>query len=302
MELRHLELLRDLAHYGSITAVARATFRTPSAVSQQLKTAQRDFGTPLVEPYGRGLRLTDAGRLLAAGGADVAASVERVQARWDAYRGSLSGTVSILSLPSAATFLYADTLAALAGTDIHLTLTDLDLAEADWATKVADVDIVIGHSLTGPAPAGTDGLAVTTIAREPLDVALAVGHPLAAKGAFHAADLVDAEWIGVPRGYPFDTILQRIELATGQRLRVAQRLIDNRLVETLVIAGNQVAILPRFTTPARTGMVLRPLLDVEATRCISAIMRPDKAERRVVRHVVEVLQGVGAAVEARHLV
>src|SRR5690606_40797936 len=104
MDVRHLELLRELADRGSITAVARATHRTPSAVSQQLRTAQRELGTPLVEPSGRGLRLTEAGRLLAEGGADVAATLARVQARWAEVQGEPSGTVTVAALPSAATF------------------------------------------------------------------------------------------------------------------------------------------------------------------------------------------------------
>ena len=81
MELRHLELLRELSQRGSITADAAATYRTPSAVSQQLRTAERQSGTRLVEPAGRGVRLTDAGRLLAEGGVEVAESMARVQAR-----------------------------------------------------------------------------------------------------------------------------------------------------------------------------------------------------------------------------
>lgn len=86
MELRHLELLRDLANYGSVSAVARATHRTPSAVSQQLKTVQRDLGVALVEHSGRGVRLTEAGRLLADGGCR----------RFD-RRAASSGTVGRLS-------------------------------------------------------------------------------------------------------------------------------------------------------------------------------------------------------------
>ena len=50
MELRHLELLRKLADRGTVTAVADATYRPPSAVSQQLRSAERAFGTRLVEP------------------------------------------------------------------------------------------------------------------------------------------------------------------------------------------------------------------------------------------------------------
>ncbi|MGO4132903.1 LysR family transcriptional regulator, partial [Janibacter sp. YAF2_2] len=44
MDIRHLELLRDLRERGSLAAVAAATHRTPSALSQQLRTAQRAAG------------------------------------------------------------------------------------------------------------------------------------------------------------------------------------------------------------------------------------------------------------------
>ena len=42
MDVQRLELLRELAERRSITEVARATYRTPSAVSQQLKVLERE--------------------------------------------------------------------------------------------------------------------------------------------------------------------------------------------------------------------------------------------------------------------
>jgi DNA-binding transcriptional LysR family regulator len=62
VDVAHLEVLRELAERGTVTAVAEATHKTPSAVSQQLKLLQRQLGVTLVERVGRGVRLTDAGR------------------------------------------------------------------------------------------------------------------------------------------------------------------------------------------------------------------------------------------------
>ena len=72
MEVRRLDLLRELSERGSVTAVAEATGRTPSAVSQQLKVLEREAGMPLTERSGRGLVLTSAGHALARSAADVA--------------------------------------------------------------------------------------------------------------------------------------------------------------------------------------------------------------------------------------
>lgn len=207
MDPRHLALLRELAERGSVTAVAAATHRTPSAVSQQLRTAQRELGVPLVEPSGRGVRLTEAGRVLAEGGRDVAESLARVQARWDEFRGGPTGTVSVAALPSAATFLLPGVLRALEGTAIGVRCWDVDLAETAYAGLTADHDVVVAHSLTSVRPAGTEGLRVVPLAREPLDVAMAADHPLAARTWLRPEDLVGCEWVGVPAGYPFDTVL-----------------------------------------------------------------------------------------------
>ncbi|MCK9794883.1 LysR family transcriptional regulator [Isoptericola sp. 4D.3] len=298
MDVRHLELLRELADRGSVTAVARATHRTPSAVSQQLRTAQRELRTPLVEAAGRGLRLTEAGRVLAEGGTAVAAALAQVQARWDAFQGEPSGTVTVAALASAATFLLPRVMADLDGSAITLQCADVDIAEAEYGPLAADHDVVVAHSLTSVRPAGAEGLTVVPLAREPLDIAMATGHPLARLPRVRPSDLVDVDWIGVPLGYPFDSVRLAVEQAAAAQVRVTQRLRDNRLIESLVAAGDQVAVLPRFTTPTGAGLVLRELADIASARHISTVLRPDRAERLAVRRVVDAFRHAGAEVTA----
>lgn len=298
MDARHLELLRDFAQHGSVIAVADATGRTPSAVSQQLKVAHRAFGAALVEPDGRGLRLTEAGRLLAECGAEVGVALARAQARWDAWRGATTGAVRIASLPSAATFLLPQALPGLTAAGIEVLVDDVDIAEHEFASLATRYDLVIGHSLTGPTPAGAEGLSTLVLAHEPLDIAMAVGHRLAGRKQVRPVDLVDEDWIAVPPGYPFGTVLQRIAAHTGRDLRVTQRVRDNRLVEALVAAGDAIAVLPRFTTPVSDAVELKPLAEVPSVRFIVAIVRRDKAERLVVARVLQALQQAGRLVEA----
>lgn len=298
MDVRHLVLLRELEERGSVVAVAAATHRTPSAVSQQLRTAQRDLGVRLVEPEGRGLRLTDAGRLLAASAAGVEATLARVQADLDALRERPRGTARIAALPSAAEFLVPPLCAALREEPITLELDDQDVAERTFADLARDADLVIGHSLTGEVPAGAEPLARTTLCREPLDVALPSDHRLVDRRTLSPRDVVGERWIAVPEGYPFDTVLQAVEQVTGRTATRGQRVRDNRVVEALVVAGEGIALLPRFTTRERAGMVLRPLTGVGARRWVVAMARPERAERAVVRRVVEELSRIGRAAGA----
>jgi DNA-binding transcriptional LysR family regulator len=295
MDLRHLTLLRELADRGTLSAVAHATFRSPSAVSQQLHSAERAFGTALVEPDGRGLRLTAAGELLARGAVDVAATLERLQRELDDLSGRPTGTVTVAALPSAIEFLLPGLLARLAGSAITLALTDEDVAEADFADRAADHDLVIGHSLSD-TPAGAARLVTRLLAREPLDVAVPTGHRLAGRASLAAADLAGEAWIGVPLGFPFDTVRIAIENRAGEPLRVVQRIRDNRVVETLVAAGQACALLPRYTTRPRPGVALVPLADVRSVRSIVALGRPDRLERAAVREVLAALVEAGREV------
>ncbi|MCB2174715.1 MAG: LysR family transcriptional regulator [Actinomycetales bacterium] len=297
MELRHLELLRELADRGTVTAVAEATYRSPSAVSQQLRSAERAFGTRLVEPDGRRLRLTAAGRLLAEGAVDVATTLAHLQRDLDHLQGAPSGVVRVAGLPSAMEFLTPGLLTRFAGTAIDVRLTDEDVAETDFARRASDHDIVIGHSLAA-SPAGAEGLEVTLVALEPLDVALPARHPLAGRDSVAAADLAGERWIGVPEGFPFDTVRLAIETQAGRQLDVVQRIRDNRVVEALVAAGLGCALLPRFTTRVRPDVRLVPLADVRSRRSIVALSRPDRLERAATRAVLDALVRIGGAAGA----
>ena len=299
MDIRRLELLRELAERGSVTAVAVATRRTASAVSQQLKILEREAGIPLTERSGRGIVLTAAGRELARTAADVATAIERAEALWEDFRGQPRGEVTLTTFPTAGQMLLPGVLTTVAGVPgLSLTCSDQDQLP-DAADLTSNFDIVLADS-PGVLPRWTQrGLVVVQLMREPLDVALPESHPLAKKDSLSPADLVAETWIGVPLGFPFDRILRQIEALNGSPATIGQRFADNGIVESLVAAGHGIAILPRFTTrDHESGLVTRPLREVRATRLISALLRPDRAERPSVRLVVDALRTEAAVVVA----
>lgn len=64
MDASLLPALHDaltVARHGSVARAAEALFKTPSAVSQQLRRIETHFGVALFERDGRGIRLTTAG-------------------------------------------------------------------------------------------------------------------------------------------------------------------------------------------------------------------------------------------------
>ena len=302
MDINRLQLLRELAERGSVTAVALATRRTASAVSQQLKILEREAGIALTERAGRGIVLTSAGRELARTATDVATAIERAEALWADFRAQPRGEVTLTTFATGGQMLLPGLLTAaneIAGLVLHC--SDIDSQDKLLAEHTADFDIVIADS-PGVLPDWKKRrLTVVELLREPLDIALPVGHPLGAKAVLRPADLIDSVWIGVPAGQPFDRVLRGIEAVNGTPARIAQRIGNNEIVEALVAAGHGIAILPRYTTGDReNGLITRPLDGVRATRLISALARPDRAERPSVRAVLDALKTEAHRFAAQH--
>lgn len=305
MDVQRLELIRELAERHSITEVARAMHRTPSAVSQQLKVLEREAGLPLTERSGRGLILTDAGRALARSATDVAIALARANALWDEFRNQATGEVSIVTFPTAGQMLLPGTVQDLAELgDIVVNCTDRDPELSDFSELTAEFDIVLAHTMRGQLAWGGRGLKVVPLMSEPLDVGLPDDHRLAGRSYLTASDVVNEPWIGVPDGFPFERVLHEIEQAGGGRLQITQRFSDLRIIEAFIMAGLGIALVPRYTSGGGqpSKLALKPLRGVDAERQIVALMRPDRAERLAVRTVVAVLRQHAAEVQRLHAV
>lgn len=292
MDVRRLDLLRELGERGSVIAVARAVHRTPSAVSQQLKVLEREVGVALTERRGRGIVLTDAGRTLARTATDIAVAIERAEAVWNEFVDAPTGEVSLATFPTAGQMFLPGLLAAAgAHPGLSLVVSDRDPSLPEFPGLTNDFDVVLAHSPSRPHRWRDAGLAVAELLVEPLDVALPAGHRLAAQDEIAPADLVGETWIGVPFGFPFQQVLGEIERASGATPTVAQRFSDTRITEAVVAGGAGVAILPRYTTRSTAAALeLRPLSGVVAERHISALSQPDIAERPSVRLVIDLLR------------
>jgi len=298
MDLQHLSLLRELADRGSVTAVAAASHRSPSAVSQQLATLQRQLGTDLVRRSGRGIELTDAGRTLADAAVGVARAVAEAEATWHAFVGGASGTVRLAVFPSVAELLVPGLVHRMrAHPGIDLVLGEHDVSEHEFAPLVVDHDVVVGHRSDGATPPDRAGLDVVPLLREPLDVAVPPGHVLDGRPSVSLEEVVEHPWVGVPEGYPLDRVLTGTALRTGVTPTVVFRSLHLPLLENMVAAGHGLALLPRHTSRARVaGRVhLARLDDLRAGRHVEALMRPDRASRLAVRTVVDELRAEVAA-------
>jgi DNA-binding transcriptional LysR family regulator len=297
MDITRLNLLREFADRGTITAVARETHQTVSGVSQQLHRLEEEAGLPLTEKVGRGLVLTDAGRALAATARDVSVAIARAEAEWDAFRNTPVGSVTLVTFPTGGQMFLPGLLPLVdAQPGLHLTCFDRDPPSDGFAALTSDFDIVLAHDME--LPKSNADIIVVPVMTEPLDIALPSSHRLADREYLLPKDLIGERWIGNPWGYPFETWLNRVLATSEAPLNVVQQFADTHIIEALVAAGLGIAGLPRYTAaysyPGQ--IVLKALRGSDNKRSIFILMRRDRAERVAVRSVVGLLKDVAKTI------
>ena len=155
MDVRRLEFLRELSERGTVGAVADAMKVTPSAVSQQLKALEREAGYTLLEPAGRGVALTEAGRALARTATEIVTAVERAEGRWREFMEQPAGRVTLRTFPTGGEMLLPGLLTRMAERpDVELVCTD-ENGTVDFADLTPDHDIVRRRLTDHRATAGT---------------------------------------------------------------------------------------------------------------------------------------------------
>ncbi|MGW5400434.1 LysR substrate-binding domain-containing protein [Streptomyces sp. NPDC003952] len=202
LDVRRLRLLRELAHRGTIAAVAEALSFSPSAVSQQLSVLEREAGLPLLERTGRRVRLTPAGQNLVRHADAVLELLERADAELAEARGGLAGALRIGSFPTAARAIVPAALAELGRRHPALEpmVSETDPAAVAHALRAGDLDVALIHAYDFvPAP-DEPGLATEPLYREAMYLATpAAWAPEAAASPPNAAAAPPAE-PGAPGG------------------------------------------------------------------------------------------------------
>ncbi|HET6737058.1 LysR family transcriptional regulator [Mycobacterium sp.] len=291
MDVERLRLLRELAERGTVHAAAEAMSLTPSAVSQQLKTLQRETGVALLEPEGRRLRLTDAGLTLVARTDEVLAALDRAQADMDAYRTTPRGIVRVAMFPSGAAMLLAGLITQAAAIGVEVVGRDIDQPAANAPAQLADFDVVVVHRDERDAAQWGSRIEATFLLREPLEILLPPHHRLANRKRVPLRELAKEPWIGVEWGLMVDDVLRSLAAISGAQPRIVQRVNDFRVVEELVMAGVGVALLPRYVLTAR-NLIRKPLSGVRVARRIEAVTRVGATSRPAVAAVINILKRV----------
>lgn len=301
LNLERLRTLDALARHGSVSGAADGLHVTTSAVSQQMAKLEREVGQPLVARNGRGVRLTDAGRLLADHAARIISQVERAQADVEAQRGCAVGELRIGAFPTAMRGLLPQALSALCAghPELRVRVREQEPQESMAAVVRGDLDLALAidwHNKRMPVPGE---LTRTHLLDDSVDIAVPVGHPLAGRSRISLADFGDDEWISWNEGQFCHEWLVHTLRGTGIEPRIAHIAEEHHTQLAFVEAGLGVCVAPKLGRgPVPAGVRLLPVCD-SVRRHVYAVWRADADRRPSVRAAVESLRAAAGTLYSR---
>ncbi|MEU7563719.1 LysR family transcriptional regulator [Streptomyces eurythermus] len=292
LNLERLRTLDALARHGSVSAAADALHVTTSAVSQQLGKLEREVGQRLLAKNGRGVRLTDAGRLLSEHAARILSQVELAESDLEAHRGQVVGELRLSAFPTAARGLFPAALGALRTEHPGLRVRSSELEPEQGIAGVVrgDLDLAVvldWYNKPMPVP---DGLVKAPLLDDPADVAMPVGHRLADRAEVDLTEFAEDEWITWGEGEFCHEWLLFTLRSKGVEPIVGHRAGETHTQLGLVAAGLGVCIAPLLGRhPVPDGVVLVPLRQ-RVRRHVYVIWRADADRRPSIRAAVEALR------------
>ncbi|WP_205857358.1 LysR family transcriptional regulator, partial [Phytoactinopolyspora endophytica] len=249
-------------------------------VSRRLAAAGAALGSPLVQPAGRGIRLTRAGSILTEAAAEAITVLQAGcrQAREEITPDSGHVVFGFLHLlgRSLVPNLLSDFRATHPG--VRFTLVQGSRQHVLDQLRSGDVDL----ALVAPLPTEDSLLTGFAVAEQELLLSVPEGHPLASRRRVRFAELAEEEFVTLERGYGLRQIMDRMCADAGFTPRIAFEGQESDTVRGLVVAGLGVALLPRFGPATPAGLV-EVTLTPKVTRTVGLAWPRDQWSTPAVR-------------------
>lgn len=247
--LRRLRILREVAQHGGVTAAAYELQYSPSGVSQQMAVLEEEIGAPVLERRGRGVQLTEVGRVLLEH-AELLLDAEReAQAAIERARDSVAAELSVGVFSTVAAGLMPGIIAELADEhpEIRLRSREIDPDDAGLELRHGHLDLAFLIDYPEAAEPWAGGITVMPVALDELYLAAPAGQfdPRAVR----LADLADRDWVmSGPRTY-YGRAVRAACRAAGFEIQIVHQVDEQATALAMVGAGLGITLMSDLGRP-----------------------------------------------------
>jgi molybdate transport repressor ModE-like protein len=281
LDVTRLRVLAAVARHGSVTAAAKSLNYAQPSVSHHLARLEAETGTRLVERSGRGVKLTDAGRLLAGRAEEILGRLDAAEQELAAHVGHREERIRVAGFPSALATVVPAAAARLRAEypGVELLLAEAEPQGALRMLRAGRVDVALvfsylqqgtaagagqqgtaGHGTAAGHPEDEEGVRARLLLDEPVHLVTSAGAPVPPRTAGNQlASYAEHRWIaGCDRCRTH--LIWQCERA-GFTPQIAFTTDDVLVAQALAAAGLGVALLPDLALRAarHPGVRTEPL-------------------------------------------
>lgn len=195
LNLRRLRILREVAHHGGVSVAAREMNYSASGVSQQMTALEQDIGAPVLERSGRGIVLTEVGRVLLEHAEILLAAERSAQSAIEQVRDSLAVQLTVGVFSTVAAGLIPGIVEDLARRhpEIRLRTREIDPDDAGIELRHGHLDLAFLVDYPDATEPWSPGITFVPATRDELRLAVPTGRFPPAQ--VRLADLAEQDWV-----------------------------------------------------------------------------------------------------------
>ena len=254
MNLNHLAIFHAVAASGSVSRGAQQLHISQSAVSKQLSEFERALGVPLFDRLPRGVRLTEAGRLLVGYANRLFAIEAEARHALGDLKQHARGSITIGASRTIGSYLLPQRLAAFGqrhpAVAVSLQVENTQVIER--TLLAGEIDIGFTEGVVSSAL-----LDYAVFAQDELVLIASPRHPAARQGPIRIATLGEQRLLMHEVGSGTRAVTELALAEKGVRLRPSMTLASTEAIKHTVAAGAGLAFLSSLSI--RTELKARRL-------------------------------------------
>lgn len=268
MNINHLTIFYAVAEEGSLSQAAERLKITASGVSQRLADLERSLDTRLFDRTSKGMRPTDAGKLLH----DYARRLFKLEAEACRALADLKqlnqGKLTLGATPLVGTYLLPELLARFRQeypcVEVQLVIAGTDLLVEQLQADT--LDLVLSEDTSSHYD---DNVQSTEFAQDELVAIVAPQHPLVGQTSVSLLTFCHEPLVLPEIGLPLRSLLDRLFAAHELDMRPSMVLGNIEAIKRVVAAGGGVAIVPQMSIlhEVQSGQLAILPLSVPLERC-----------------------------------
>ncbi len=257
MELTPLRYFRAIARAGHMTRAARELSVSQPALSAMLKKLEAEVGAELLHRTGRGVELSEAGRVFLVHAED---TLRRADAAVESVRqlvGLERGSIRVGGGATATSYLLPPVVSAVRKKHPGLRFYVREAGSNAVAAAVASGELDLGI-VTLPIRAAEDRAVVAIpLVEDEMRLIVPRRHRLAGRRSFSWKDLDGESMVAFEAGSAVREVIDRAVSSAGVRMNVVMELRTIEGIKQMVGAGIGVGFVSRFALKEGEGLACR---------------------------------------------